>query len=68
MLFAGNRLTAQNHRDNFLLVDRRLVGQRVRQSVVLPANHQCSFGGLGWLGPLLGKECRRAGDDGHPRQ
>src|SRR5438094_9138424 len=41
-LFAGNRLTAQNHRDQFLLIDRGLIAQCVRQRIVLAANPSMS--------------------------
>src|SRR6266566_2073087 len=55
-LLSGNRLTAQNHRDDLLVIDRSLIGQRVRQRIVLALKHQRPLGSLCWLASLLRKK------------
>ena len=62
-VLAGNRRPAQNHRDRFLSVDRRLIGERMRQGVVLILQHQRSFAGF-----LLSNERRHAAHERRSRQ
>ena len=61
----GNRLSAQNHRDRFLPVDRRLIGERMRQRIILILQHQRP---LARLGPALRQNRRSATNHSHRRQ